>query len=232
MTPLSLATGLLVAPTAVFGLLAAFRAFTHMALQGWTSFPFMAGFALCPVVQVILFRTMTFYVLGHELTHSVAAVLCGARVKKMKVSASGGHVILDKSNAFVALAPYFIPLYAVLFLAVVRLASLWTPVPGWLTAAGLGYFLSFHCCMTALTLWEEHQTDLDQAGGAFCSLAWILLANSVVVVLSIKLLYPGVVSMHAVARDVAADTADFWRAAGALASQAALWAASELSKRA
>ena len=61
---------------------------------------------------------MWIYVLGHELTHALWTWLFGGKVKKMKVSSSGGHVVISKTNFFIALAPYFFPLYAVIVVAV------------------------------------------------------------------------------------------------------------------
>ncbi len=61
---------------------------------------------------------MWVYVFGHELTHAVWTWLMGGKVKKFKASANGGHVVVNKSNFAIALAPYFFPLYAVLVVLV------------------------------------------------------------------------------------------------------------------
>ena len=67
---------------------------------------------------------MWIYVFGHELTHALWTWLFGGQVKKMKVSSSGGHVIISKTNFLIALAPYFFPLYAVIVVGVFALGHL------------------------------------------------------------------------------------------------------------
>lgn len=224
-----LVAGLALAPTAVLALLAACRAVAELGSGHRGALPFLAGLALYPLAHFAAVKPMGLYVFGHELTHGVAAVLSGARVRKMKVSSRGGHVVLDRSNAFIALAPYLIPLYTVFWLSAVRLASVWRPVPGWLLAAGVGLTLSFHFLLTAEVLWDEHQTDLDHGGGVFVSLVLILLVNSLVLVGALKGLYPGEVSLRAWSRALAGETFDFWLEAGRLAGAAATWASDRWS---
>src|SRR5215204_1726879 len=81
-----------------------FRA-TGNADQIWVAM--LAGAACWVVIFLMLPKPMLVYVFGHELTHAVWAWLFGGRVKRFKASASGGHVILTKSNFLIALAPYF-----------------------------------------------------------------------------------------------------------------------------
>ncbi len=78
----------------------------------------IGGAACWLTVFLLLPKPMLVYVFGHELTHAVWTWLCGGRVKRFKASASGGHVILTKSNFLIALAPYFFPLYAVLVILI------------------------------------------------------------------------------------------------------------------
>ena len=68
------------------------------------------------------------YVLGHEFTHAIATMLCGGRVKGMKVGSDGGHVYVTRDNFFVTLAPYFIPIYAIMvFVVFVCFSGVSTP---------------------------------------------------------------------------------------------------------
>ena len=76
--------------------------------------PFLAGAACWLVIFLLLPKPMWLYVFGHELTHALWAWLFGGRVKKMKVTSAGGHVVVSKTNFLIVLAPYFFPLYAVL----------------------------------------------------------------------------------------------------------------------
>jgi hypothetical protein len=97
---------------------------------------FLSGAACWVTIYLLLPKPMWVYVFGHELTHVLWTWLLGGKVKKFKASATGGHVVVNKSNFVIALAPYFFPIYAalvvVVFLAghcVVELASLPRLVP-------------------------------------------------------------------------------------------------------
>jgi len=217
-----LAIGAALAPTAVLCAAGAFRVFAQV-VSGGRALPFLAGFLLYPLLHAWRPSPTRLYVLGHELAHALAAVLTGSRVRGMEVGSQGGHVVLSKTNPFIALAPYLIPLYAVLWLATVRLVGLWRPLPPWLIAAGLGLTLSFHFLLTVDALWRTHQTDLDHAGGTFFSVAWILLVNSFVLVVVLKGLEPPSVSVRAFLAWVGNGTAAFWVQVGDLAWKAAVW---------
>lgn len=67
------------------------------------------------------------YVLGHELTHA-AAVLCSfGKVESFSVTVEGGYVETTKNNLFIALSPYFIPLWALLWMGLMSLLHMfWT----------------------------------------------------------------------------------------------------------
>jgi hypothetical protein len=225
----SFVVGCAVAPTAVVAAGASCRSLAALAGQRF-AWPFVAGLTAYPLLHILL-QPVTFYVVGHELTHSVAAVLSGARVKSMKVGSGGGHVVVDKSNVFIALAPYVVPLWTVLWICAWRLLALWHSLPGWSLAAGVGATLSFHFMLTAGVLWQEHQTDLDQAGGVFSSMSLILLVNSLVLAVALRCLFPGHISMRGWASIVGAGTASFWRAAASAAGWAAHGLSSRLSSR-
>jgi len=159
--------------------------------------PFLGGAAIYFLLQWVFRRPMTLYVLGHELTHAVAAAFSGYKVKSLFVSDKGGEVRLSGSNVAVALAPYCVPLYAVavlgLYALIRRYADLPSP-PLWV-GGGLGFTLAFHAALTAHAL-RQDQPDLRQ-GGRFFSLVLIALANALVLVLVAKALFPRAVSLAA-----------------------------------
>src|SRR5437867_2587923 len=103
---------------------------------------FCAGYALWLVVFVFLPKPMRTYILGHELTHALWALVMGARVSGLSVKKTGGQVKTSKTNWFITLAPYFFPFYAVLFMTGSFIASaVWDPhaYPGELfVLVGLG----------------------------------------------------------------------------------------------
>src|SRR5262249_14410749 len=78
-------------------------------------------FSLGALLWLIAFfglpRPILIYVFGHELTHALWVWLMGGRVSRFRVSSDGGHVITTKANFWIALAPYFFPIYSILTIA-------------------------------------------------------------------------------------------------------------------
>lgn len=138
--------------------------------------PLLVGLGVWGVFYLQLPRPMWLYVLGHELTHAVSAWMCGARVQSFKVNSRGGEVRVSKSNAFIALSPYFVPIYSILWsvaMALVhwRWGTAWWVMP--LYQAGLGFTYGFHVTMTAVIL-RIRQPDLVGEGFLFSgSLIWL-----------------------------------------------------------
>jgi len=158
--------------------------------------PLIFGFAAYGSIRFFLKRPLRTYVFGHELTHALAAVLTGARIYRFRAGPSSGHVSLSKSNLFIALAPYFIPLYAVMILGGWGLANLWKDFsvvrPGVVLAIGAS--LAFHLDLTAFSI-RQNQPDLRYAG-TFFSLVVIALTNILVLVLFLKGLFPHRISIR------------------------------------
>lgn len=168
--------------------------------------PALAGVAAYGACQLILPRPITLYVFGHELTHALAALLSGYRVRSFSVSSRGGEVTLSGSNAAVALAPYCVPIYTVIAGAAFRVADHFFPFAhaGLWFAAALGFTFAFHAALTVYAL-SQRQPDLDYVG-PFLSLVLILLANCLALVLLLKLVYPAGVSLRLFAAHWAADS--------------------------
>ncbi len=122
------------------------------------------------------------YVLGHELSHALATVLSGGSVATLKVTLEGGYVITDKNNFVIALAPYFFPIWLVVWLLLATLTSLIQP---WDTIAplvfgGLGFWWAFHFYWTVWII-PKDQPDLNE-NGTFFSLTLIFLLNLLFVI--------------------------------------------------
>jgi hypothetical protein len=150
--------------------------------------PMLAGASCWLVIYVLLPRPMLLYVFGHELTHVVWTWIFGGRVKKFDASASGGHVIITKSNFLIALAPYFFPLYAVLvviFFVIGNLIWNWQHYLAWLDLL-LGAAYAFHVTLTCHIL-QTRQTDITQQGYLFSAVV-IFLGNVSVLLVGIPLL--------------------------------------------
>ena len=140
--------------------------------------PLLAGAACWFVIFLMLPKPMWIYVCGHELTHALWTLLFGGKVKKLKVSSSGGHVVVTKSNFLVVLAPYFFPLYAALVVLVFLLGNLiwdWRPWLVWFHLA-LGAAYAFHLTLTWHVLQTE-QSDITSQGWLFSGVI-IFLGNA------------------------------------------------------
>ncbi len=148
----------------------------------------LAGAACWVVIYLLLPKPMWIYVVGHELTHALWALIFGGKVKKFKVTSKGGHVIVTKSNFIIALTPYFFPLYAIL-VAVGFVAGNyfwnWHPYLAWFHLL-LGAAYAFHVTLTWHIL-QCHQTDISEQGYIFSSVI-IFLGNVVVLIVAISLL--------------------------------------------
>ena len=84
---------------------------------------FFIGFAVYLVIHIVFYKPVFIHVMAHELTHIFWAFLFGGKAKKLEVSASGGRVLINRTNFVITLAPYFFPLYTFIFLAVYIIAK-------------------------------------------------------------------------------------------------------------
>jgi hypothetical protein len=150
--------------------------------------PLLAGAACWAVIYWLLPKPMWIYVFGHELTHAVWVWLFGGEVKKFKVTSEGGHVVVDRTNFLIALAPYFFPLYAVLVVLVFAAGHLiwgWQRHLPWFHLS-LGAAYAFHVSLTWHVL-QTRQSDITSQGYVFSAVV-IFLGNVTVLLLGIPLL--------------------------------------------
>ncbi|MDD4003863.1 MAG: M50 family metallopeptidase [Elusimicrobiaceae bacterium] len=175
-------------------------------------FPFLGGMAAYTVLHYLVYRPQKLYVLTHELTHAAAAWSSGFNVRRMRIGKDSGSVVLDGSNAFVALAPYCLPLFAAMFAICYAVAGLFYDLTPWTVyfMPGLGFLLAFHLVNTVEVLCAAGQSDLDAAGGTVFSTAVIVLSNCVVLLAAFKFLFPETVAVRAGAQHVAQGTVEFW----------------------
>jgi hypothetical protein len=146
----------------------------------WTGEEFWF-FSLGTVLWLITFfglpRPILIYVFGHELTHALWVWLMGGRVSQFRVGPDGGHVVTTKANFWIALAPYFFPIYSILTIAIYGGLSLFLNVQpyGRLLYAVIGATWAFHFTFTCWMI-PKNQTDLTDQG-TFFSLVVIYLMN-------------------------------------------------------
>jgi hypothetical protein len=149
---------------------------------------FFAGVMCWVVIFLLLPRPMWLYVVGHELTHALWVWVFGGKVKKMKVTSKGGHVIVSKTNFVISLAPYFFPFYAFVLVVVFGAGHLvWNWSKYWTVLhLLLGMAYAFHVTLTAQVLQTE-QSDITQHGYLFSGVI-IFLGNVMLPLIGLPLL--------------------------------------------
>lgn len=150
------------------------------------------------------------YVLGHELTHALAALMCFGKVEAVSVDLDGGYVDTDTDNIFVSLAPYFVPLWMLLWLAVLFVANWLVPFESYMPwfYAGFGFWWSFHVYWT-LWIIPREQPDLLENGVVF-SFMIIMLSNIAALLLMLRCF--GVITFHGYLADFKACACEIYTA--------------------
>lgn len=163
-------------------------------------------------------RPLRVYVFGHELTHAIWVWMHRGRVLEFKGwSRNGGYIITDTHNFWIALAPYFYPIYSIAVIIAYAVASYFYDVAGaketflmmtplqWLFLL-LGATWSFHL---AFTVWmiPKGQTDLTYHG-TFFSLVIICIMNLLLLALLLILGAPEI-SFRSFGLELLHNTEDF-----------------------
>ena len=180
--------GILLLPLCAGGAVALFKVLSQSARPEAPTVMLLCGVACWLVLFWLLPKPMWLYVVGHELTHALWTWLFGGKVKKIKATSQGGHVIITKSNFLISLAPYFFPFYAACVALVFFSGSL---IWNWsrfslLFHLLLGAAYGFHVTLTAHIL-QTRQTDITDHGWIFsCVIIW--LGNVAVLVCALPIL--------------------------------------------
>jgi hypothetical protein len=158
--------------------------------ERWALWPYAAGIAGYLLIERLAFIPLKLYVFGHEATHALSCMLSGGRVFDFHASSRGGHVKLSKTNSWIALSPYCVPLYTIFILLVFRVLGVrwnltpYTPVLQVL----VGATLAFHFSLTVFAL-KTRQPDLEVLGW-LPSLGVILFANGACLAALLVFLFP------------------------------------------
>lgn len=154
--------------------------FFFMGAVGWFT---LAFFKMQPALA---------YVFAHEMSHVIATWLSFGKIRKMEIGEGGGFVVATKSNWFITLAPYLMPLYMLLVFALQGCADVifggldrefqlplyfWHPTFNfmWVFYFWVGMTWAFHAQFTFDVLLIE-QSDLTE-NGEFFSLMLIFMTN-------------------------------------------------------
>ena len=107
------------------------------------------------IMHTLILKPIYLYVLGHESVHVLAAWLCGGHVVSFNVTPSGGNVVTSKTNFFIELSPYFVPIYTIalgLVFLVLKAVGQETPYMSEIFIFLVGLTLAFHFVMTSEVL--------------------------------------------------------------------------------
>ncbi len=199
-------------PVVLFAAWETISVFLHILRDFQVAVGLLAGSALYCVIHFGGYRFGRLYVWGHEVTHAIAAMMCGFRVHSMTVNEDNGNVKMDRVNAFVALAPYIIPFYALATGLVYVGLDFFTDVKPYRPAFvfAIGFFMAFHFVQTFQTLCETDQPDLQAAGGRIFSGVVIILCNAFWLLLVLKWLFPDQVLLLTAGKNVLINSYHAW----------------------
>lgn len=169
--------GLLLLPALAVSVVATWKTISQIPFLTSSTTMLLVGLMAYVVFHVFVYQPTAIYVLAHEFTHAIFAMLAGIKVRRIKVSSTGGFVELDGSNFIIDLAPYFFPLYsfviASLFLVFDRIYNLEEYYLFFFFI--LGITIAFHWLSNVETMKIE-QPDLKITGKIF-GLVFILIGN-------------------------------------------------------
>ncbi len=139
--------------------------------EGWV----LAGGSIAYVLVHFLFRKPErMYLWAHEFAHLIAAKLFLRKVHSFHItSRTGGRVVIDRTNVFIDLAPYTVPLYSLAAAGaafLLRYVSPWTPDIYLATAS---FLYTMHLVFSVEGFFRK-QPDLTRSGRLF-SAAIVLL---------------------------------------------------------
>lgn len=163
-------------------------------------------------------RPLRVYVFGHELTHAVWVWMWSGQVTKFEGwNRDGGYVVTDTHNFWIALAPYFYPIYSFVVILAYAVAGcfvdltgvsgtflLMTPLQWLFLLLGATWAFNF-----TFTLWmiPKGQTDLTYHG-TFFSLVIIYLMNVLLLALFLIIATPKV-SFRSFGRELLGNAENF-----------------------
>jgi len=132
---------------------------------------------------------MYIYTIGHEIVHVLATWLCGGKVTSFHISRSGGSVTTTKSNLFINLSPYFVPIHTIALFLILWGVSRFYNIAGFFNEFIflVGFTMSFHIFMT-IEVMKIKQPDIARAGFIF-SVLFLYLANISIVILVVSFIF-------------------------------------------
>ncbi len=167
------------------------------------------GFLAYPIFHIVFFKPVYVYSLGHEIVHVLATWLCAGKVMSFQVSHAGGNVTTTKTNLFIRLAPYFVPIHTIALFLLYLLASKFYNMSRFSNEFIflIGFTMSFHVFMT-IEVMKVRQPDIMKTG-YFFSVLFIYVANIFVAILVLNFIFRNI-SFIAFAKNTFAMSKDIY----------------------
>ena len=179
-------------PIVIASTKASLRTLENLSFLNINLFLLIGGFFIYPVFHIVFLKPMYIYTLGHEVVHVLATWLCGGKVTSFHISREGGSVTTSKSNSFISLSPYFVPIHTIFLVLVYWILSRFFDLSGFNREIVffIGFTMSFHVFMTVEVM-KVKQPDMFKAGYLF-SVLFIYLANIIVVMFAMSLMFKSI----------------------------------------
>jgi len=180
---------LLFIPVVIASTKMSFQALRGMDLLSANLYPVIGGFFAYPIFHIVFLKPMYIYSVGHEIVHVLATWLCGGKVLSFQVSHAGGNVTTTKTNLFIRLAPYFVPIHMIFLFLLYMLVSKFYNISRFTNEFIflIGFTMSFHIFMT-IEVMKMRQPDITKTG-YFFSVLFIYVANIFVAVLVLGFIF-------------------------------------------
>ena len=179
-------------PVVIGSTKAAFQTLENISLFNINLYLAIGGFFAYPIFHIVFFKPMYIYAAGHETVHVLATWLCGGKVTSFHVSQAGGNVTTTKTNPFIRLSPYFVPIHTIALFLLYGILSKFYNMSGFFNEFifFVGFTMSFHIFMT-IEVMKMRQPDIVKTGYLF-SVFCIYVANIFVAILVLNFIFSGV----------------------------------------
>ncbi len=110
-------------------------------------------------------------ILAHEMTHAFFAFITFHKLKGIRIEGdnSGGEMAFEgEGNWLIIIAPYFFPLFGLVYLIIFSLYTSFVSTSLFLNGI-LGYFIGYHLDTVGSQI-HEKQTDLPKVSYKFCAM--------------------------------------------------------------
>lgn len=174
--------GLLIIPAAIGVGMAFYAAISNINDSAGILRTFERGMLVYFAFHIIVARPVYLYIVGHEVVHVIATWICGGKIVSFSVTPSGGNVVTSKTNVFIELSPYFVPIYTILLAPIfIVLKNIYINIPYLYTSFVflIGVTMAFHFAMTFEAL-KLQQSDVMKSGKLFSYLV-IFIGNLIII---------------------------------------------------